>query len=57
MKLPLLDTCDMVKIYLFQVSHIGGADYMVVAVKADDVDAAVQRFGKTGHRLSRTQYR
>lgn len=31
-----------------QVSHIGGADYMVVAVKADDVDAAVQRFGELG---------
>lgn len=31
-----------------QVSHIGGADYMVVAVKADDVDAAVQRFEELG---------
>ena len=31
-----------------QVSHIGGADYMVVAVKADDIDTAVQRFGKLG---------
>lgn len=31
-----------------QVSHIGGADYMVVAVKADDVAAAVQRFEELG---------
>lgn len=31
-----------------QVSHISGADYMVVAVKADDVDAAVQRFEGLG---------
>lgn len=31
-----------------QVSHIGGADYMVVAIKADDVDAAVQRFEELG---------
>lgn len=31
-----------------QVSHIGGNDYMIVAVKADDVDAAVQRFEELG---------
>lgn len=31
-----------------QVNHISGCDYMVVAVKADDVDAAVQRFEELG---------
>lgn len=31
-----------------QVSHISGSDYMVVAVKADDVDAAAQRFEGLG---------